>query len=147
MLPVPLESHSVARLGPTALLSNNVSPLGRQLRGNRERLVIVGTCENEPSRWRPYRSATRPLLHSSILFRPHQQRREESPRSKRFPPLLVEAPGYCPPGPKCLFHQIVYQHSRFPGMPKIRARRPHFKELTKKDRSGNRYGDERLERV
>ena len=49
--PKPLESPSVARWGPTALLLRNVSPLGRQLRGNRERLVIVGTCVNGPSRW------------------------------------------------------------------------------------------------
>jgi len=26
--------------------------------------------------------------------------------------LVVEAPGYCPPGPKCLFHATVYRHSR-----------------------------------
>ena len=25
---------------------------------------------------------------------------------------MVEAPGYCPPGPKCLFHLTVYRHSR-----------------------------------
>jgi hypothetical protein len=29
--------------------------------------------------------------------------------------LMVEAPGYCPPGPKCLFHLTVYRHSRLPG--------------------------------
>src|SRR4051812_50191406 len=57
------------------------------------------------------RSAIRPLLHSSILFRPHQQ-----PRVAR---LMVEAPGYCPPGPKCLFHPTVYRHSRLPGTPEI----------------------------
>src|SRR5688500_7075494 len=28
------------------------------------------------------------------------------------PLLVVEAPGYCPPGPKCLFHATVYRHSR-----------------------------------
>ena len=28
---------------------------------------------------------------------------------------MVEAPGYCPPGPKCLFHLTVYRHSRLPG--------------------------------
>jgi len=49
--PVPLESPSVARWGPTALKLCNFSPLGRQLRGKSERLVIVGTCVNEPSRW------------------------------------------------------------------------------------------------
>jgi len=31
----------------------------------------------------------------------------------------VEAPGYCPPGPKCLFHLTVYRRSRLPGMAKI----------------------------
>src|SRR6185369_14895270 len=73
-LPEPLESPSVARWGPTALKLSNFSPLGRQLGSNRERLVIVGTCVYEPSRWHPYRSAIASLLHSSILFRPHQQR-------------------------------------------------------------------------
>jgi len=29
--------------------------------------------------------------------------------------LVVEAPGYCPPGPKCLFHAAIYRHSRLPG--------------------------------
>ena len=48
------------------------------LRSNCERLVIVGTCVNEPSRWHPYRSAITSLLHSSILFRPHQQARDSA---------------------------------------------------------------------
>ena len=30
---------------------NNVWPLGRQLRGNRKSLIIVGTCVIEPLRW------------------------------------------------------------------------------------------------
>ena len=50
-LPEPLESPSVARWGPTALKLCNLRPLGPQLRGKSERLVIVGTCVNEPSRW------------------------------------------------------------------------------------------------
>src|SRR5438270_8740611 len=29
---------------------------------------------------------------------------------------MVEAPGYCPPGPKCLFHLTVYRHSRRTGI-------------------------------
>ena len=28
----------------------------------------------------------------------------------------MEAPGYCPPGPKCLFHLTVYRHSRRTGI-------------------------------
>ncbi len=32
---------------------------------------------------------------------------------------MVEAPGYCPPGPKCLFHLTVYRHSRSPGTTEI----------------------------
>jgi len=32
---------------------------------------------------------------------------------------MVEAPGYCPPGPKCLFHLTVYRHSRLPGPTQI----------------------------
>ena len=46
------------------------------------------------------------------------------------PPLLVEAPGYCPPGPKCLFHPTFYQHSRLPGVPKIGIRAKFHKQLT-----------------
>ena len=48
----------------------------------------------------------------------------------KAPPLLVEAPGYCPPGPKCLFHPTIYRHSRFPGSTKIRFLRFLFKRLT-----------------
>jgi len=33
--------------------------------------------------------------------------------------LVVEAPGYCPPGPKCLFHLTVYRHSRRTGTREI----------------------------
>src|SRR3954471_8543834 len=61
------------------------------------------------------RSAIRPLLHSSILFRPHQQ----PPKPVSDWRLVVEAPGYCPPGPKCLFHLTIYRHSRLPGPRKI----------------------------
>jgi len=46
------------------------------------------------------------------------------------PPLLVEAPGYCPPGPKCLFHPILYRHSQFPGRLKIGNCGLFFKQLT-----------------
>src|ERR1051325_6215936 len=69
------------------------------------------------------RSATAPLLHSSILFRPHQQPRPATG-------LVVEAPGYCPPGPKCLFHAAVYRHSRLPGTPKIGIRGSNLKQGT-----------------
>jgi len=32
---------------------------------------------------------------------------------------MVEAPGYCPPGPKCLFHLTIYRHSRRTGTSEI----------------------------
>lgn len=32
---------------------------------------------------------------------------------------MVEAPGYCPPGPKCLFHLTIYRHSRRTGTGEI----------------------------
>ena len=32
---------------------------------------------------------------------------------------MVEAPGYCPPGPRCLFHPTFYRHSRLPGPTQI----------------------------
>ena len=40
---------------------------------------------------------------------------------------MVEAPGYCPPGPKCLFHLTVYRHSRLPGGPHIGILRVNLK--------------------
>jgi hypothetical protein len=67
------------------------------------------------------------------------------PRS--VPPLLVEAPGYCPPGPKCLFHLIVYRRSRFPGLANLGFSGVIFKKLTKSSRMRNRYGGGGLERV
>ena len=50
--------------------------------------------------------------------------------------LVVEAPGYCPPGPKCLFHPILYRHSRLPGMAKIGFPSFPSKRLTKSARHG-----------
>ena len=70
------------------------------------------------------RSATASLLHSSILFRPHQQQHFEKLELR----LVVEAPGYCPPGPKCLFHAIIYRRSRLPGTPKIRILDENLKQ-------------------
>jgi len=67
------------------------------------------------------------------------------PRS--VPPLLVEAPGYCPPGPKCLFHPIVYRRSRLPGSGNLGLLGGVFKKLTKSPRARNRYGGGGLERV
>ena len=43
---------------------------------------------------------------------------------------MVEAPGYCPPGPKCLFHPTFYRHSRLPGTAKIGFSENFFKQLT-----------------
>ena len=43
---------------------------------------------------------------------------------------MVEAPGYCPPGPKCLFHLKVYRHSRLPGAPQIGIFRVNLKDST-----------------
>ena len=41
---------------------------------------------------------------------------------------MVEAPGYCPPGPKCLFHLTVYRHSRLPGTSEIGILRVNLKQ-------------------
>jgi len=117
---VPLESPSVARWGPTALKLCNVSPLGRQLRGKSERLVIVGTCGYEPLRWlnpignRAFIALVDPISPPSTMA--------------RAAPLMVEAPGYCPPGPKCLFHLTVYRRSRLPGALQIGIFTPNLKE-------------------
>jgi len=40
---------------------------------------------------------------------------------------MVEAPGYCPPGPKCLFHLTVYRHSRRTGTRQIGILRVNLK--------------------
>src|SRR4029450_5294137 len=56
------------------------------------------------------------------------------------PPLLVEAPGYCPPGPKCLCPPIIYRHSRLPGPLRIRICGRIFKQLTNARAAGNRFG-------
>src|SRR6478672_11141491 len=41
--------------------------------------------------------------------------------------LMVEAPGYCPPGPKCLFHATFYRHSRRTGSAQIGILRVNLK--------------------
>src|SRR5438270_7309252 len=51
-----------------------------------------------------------------------------APISNRARPrLMVEAPGYCPPGPKCLFHATIYRHSRRTGMDEIAILRVKLK--------------------
>ena len=113
----------------------NVRPLGRQLRGNCERLVIVGTCVMSrcggliPIGNRAFTALVDPVSPPSATAVP-----------RSAPPLLVEAPGYCPPGPKCLFHPTLYRHSRLPGPLKIGICTLFFKQLTKSARRRNRYG-------
>jgi len=51
---------------------------------------------------------------------------------------MVEAPGYCPPGPKCLFHPIIYRRSRLPGTPKIGNLGRNLKEAAMTASVGNR---------
>ena len=93
----------------------NLRALAPQLGSNRKSLVIVGTCVNEPLRSahtdrQPGHYCTRRSYFAPI---------SSGGSYVRASPLVVEAPGYCPPGPKCLFHPILYRHSRFPGIPKI----------------------------
>ena len=89
-----------------------IRPLGRQLRSNCERLIIVGTCVMSrcggliPVGNRGFTTFVDPISPPSATAR----------LALRGAPLVVEAPGYCPPGPKCLFHATVYRHSRLPGM-------------------------------
>jgi hypothetical protein len=106
----------------------NLRALAPQLGSNRKSLVIVGTCVNEPSRWS--HTDRQPGLYCTrrSYFAPISS--GGSSRS-RASPLVVEAPGYCPPGPKCLFHQIIYRHSRFPGVPKIGDAPARCNRLTK----------------
>ena len=60
---------------------------------------------------------------------------------------MVEAPGYCPPGPKCLFHQILYRHSWLPSKPTIGICAGIFKQLTNATKMGNRFGADGVETV
>ena len=60
---------------------------------------------------------------------------------------MVEAPGYCPPGPKCLFHPILYRHSQLPDLPNIRICGRIFKQLTNAPNKGNRFGADGVETV
>ena len=87
----------------------NFSPLGRQLRSNCERLVIVGTCGDER-----FYGSFRPAGNQVFIALVDPISPPSAPaETSRCPPLLVvEAPGYCPPGPKCLFHLTIYRHSR-----------------------------------
>ena len=61
---------------------------------------------------------------------------------------MVEAPGYCPPGPKCLFHAILYRHSRKTGPPYLGSGKDGRKDSPPSLRLRNKkriaYGTERL---
>jgi len=108
----------------------NLKALASQLGSNRKSLVIVGTCVNGPLRWthtdrQPGLYCIRRSCFAPISSGPRRGRR-----------LVVEAPGYCPPGPKCLFHQILYRHSRLPGPPKIGIGGLRRKRLTFRIRGG-----------
>ena len=102
---------------------SNLKALASQLGSNCKSLIIVGTCVNEPSRWSP--ADRQPGLYCTrrSCFAPISNGAFRMAAS----PLVVEAPGYCPPGPKCLFHQILYRHSRLPGPAKIGGRPPNHK--------------------
>ena len=84
-------------------LSLVTSSVRTQLRGNRERLVIVGTCRFERfnGSFRPGKNTT--FEYTSILVRPRQEPRFRAFWwSRRVPP----------PGPLHLFRGIIYRHSR-----------------------------------
>ena len=89
VLPVPLESASVARCGPTALFWCNVRPQGRQLRRNRECFVIVGTCEYGPLRWSHSERKQRFSTHVDPGSAP-------SETVSRYTTIYGGAAGYCP---------------------------------------------------
>src|SRR5206468_4291044 len=57
--------------------------------------------------------------------------------------LMVEAPGYCPPGPKCLFHLTVYRHSRRTGTAYLGILRVNLKFTTVMASKTNRLHGER----
>jgi hypothetical protein len=86
-------------------LSLVTSSVRTQLRGNRERLVIVGTCRFERfyGSFRPGKNTA--FEYTSILVRPRQETRIRAFWwSRRVPP----------PGPLHLFRDIIYHHSRAP---------------------------------
>ena len=91
-------------------LSLVTSSVRTQLRGNRERLVIVGTCRFERfnGSFRPGKNIT--FEYTSILVRPRQEPRFRAFWwSRRVPP----------PGPLHLFRDIIYHHSRANPAPAI----------------------------
>ena len=93
-------------------LSLVTSSVRTQLRGNRERLVIVGTCRFERfnGSFRPGKNTT--FEYTSILVRPRQEPRFRAFWwSRRVPP----------PGPLHLFRGIIYRHSRQAGTADIGA--------------------------
>src|SRR3954452_1605519 len=97
-LPGPLVSASVARCGPTALLSLVTQPVRVRLRGNRERLVIVGTCVMGRCGG-PIPGESCAFQHTSILVRPHQLSRWGGTLHACCPSgsaHLVEPPGTAP---------------------------------------------------
>ena len=55
----------------------------------------------------------------------------------------MEAPGYCPPGPKCLFHLTVYRHSRRTGTAYLGILRVNLKFTTVMASQTNRFHGER----
>jgi hypothetical protein len=57
--------------------------------------------------------------------------------------VMVEAPGYCPPGPKCLFHLTVYRHSRRTGTAYLGILRVNLKFTTVMAFCINRFHGER----
>ena len=56
---------------------------------------------------------------------------------------MVEAPGYCPPGPKCLFHLTVYRHSRRTGIAYLGILRVNLKRCAVMAGAANRFHGER----
>ena len=99
VLPIPPVSASVARCGPNrafVLVTQSVRTL---LRGNRERLVVVGTCgfERFYGAFRPGKNSA--FQHTSILVRPRQLSRSAGTLHAcpaRNSAQLVEPPGTAP---------------------------------------------------
>ena len=85
---------------------------------------------NEPSRW------LNPIGNQAFIALVDPI----SPPSTAALParLMVEAPGYCPPGPKCLFHATFYRHSRRTGDTEIGILRVNLKFTTVMADAANR---------
>ena len=104
--PVPLESASVARCGPNRAFVLVTQSVRTSLRGNRERLVIVGTCGFE--RFYGASQAGQKQRFSTHVD-PGSAPSETAAAARA---VCWWSRRVLPPGPLRLLHAAIYRHSR-----------------------------------